>query len=247
MTQPQPLGADRHLAHRIDVAESRQGAHLVAQRFAPHGAEVHVEVGGVDAPHQLAGIDGVLLHRRQVEVDPYFQRVDAVQVDAGHAADPLQRAADAAVEQVPRLGEVALGRDAALEHAAAAVRVRLDPDVPDALRQARARPLHRLADLHHLQLGVDVPVELRLDAGLAAVGPAEDPLDVRDGGDLLLDRTHHLAQPLQRVAAGVGDEDVDLRLVDDRHEAERQEGDGDRAEDRQADEQHDGGDRAVER
>jgi hypothetical protein len=49
------------------------------------------------------------------------------------------------------------------------------------------------------------------------------------------------------MAAWEGYEDVDLRLLHDRHEAERQEEDGDGAENGQADQQHYRGHRFVER
>ena len=48
------------------------------------------------------------------------------------------------------------------------------------------------------------------------------------------------------MAAGKRDVDVDLRGVNDRHEAERQLGDRHRAEHGQADKQHHGGDGTIE-
>ena len=78
------------------------------------------------------------------------------------------------------------------------------------------------------------------------LGVSVDALDVGDGGDLVLDRLDDLAQALQRMAAGERHLDVDLGLVDDRHEVQRQQEEGHRAQHDQAEEQHQRRHRTVE-
>ena len=167
VAQTQTGGPDGQLADRLDVAEARQRAHVVAQHVAAHRAEVHVEVGRVDPADHVADVDPVPRAARPGRdrcAPPADRRRRA---DPGHAADPLQRLADAPVEQVPRLGQVALRGDASAEDLGPGpVGVPLDADVADPRRQERPRTLDGLAHLQQLDVDVHAPVELHLDAGV---------------------------------------------------------------------------------
>jgi hypothetical protein len=244
----QAFVADREVAYRLDVAETCEGPNVVAQQVSADRAEIHVEIGGVDAFDQVPDAHAVLDDCVQIDLDPDLLRLDTVQLDACHPADTLQGPANPAIEQLPGLGKISLGRDPAPEHLGARpAGISLDPDVADALGQPRTGSLHRVANLHLLEIDVRRPLELGLDDCESRPRKAEDPLDPRNRRDLLLDRSDDLAQALERVAAGKRDADVDLGFLHHRHEAQGKVEQGDRAEDRDTDQQHQRRDGSIQR
>jgi len=177
----------------------------------------------------------------EIEIDADLLLLDPVEVDPSDALDAFQRSADAPVEEVPGLGEVAFGRDPPRQHlGAAAVGVAADRDVADGVREEGTGAVDGFAHLHLFDVDIDAPVEQDLYPRRPRSGVGQDAFDVRDGGDLLLYRLHHLAQGLERVGARERDLDIDLRFVDHRHEVERQQKDRHRPHHGQAEEQHQG-------
>ena len=250
----------RHVADR-EPAGQRQGrdlrggveaaerAHLVAQRLGLDGADVEVEVGVLERRHQLARLDAVAAHRRGIDRHPQLARLDAAEVDRGDALDALERPLDVAVEQLPRLGEVALGRDACLEDRAVG-RTALEGavgDAADVLGQPRHGALGRFAHLELLEVDVGVPVELGAYLRLPRAGRRGEALEPGDGGNLLLERLHDLAQVLERMTARVLDLDEHHRRRHGGHEVERQLEHRDGPEHHQRQEQHQRRHRPVER
>ena len=95
------------------------------------------------------------------ELDLHLRRLDAVELDLGDAGHAAQRIGDVAVEQLVVARQVAVGRDAALEHRDVGRAEAVDLDLVDVDRQVVADAVELLARLDAQRPDVLAPVELR--------------------------------------------------------------------------------------
>ncbi len=235
------------VADVVDGAELADRPHQEALRAARDLARADREVRAFERVAQARDVDAVGGDAHRVDEDAQLEGLDALERDARHAVEALERLLQVAVERVVLPRQVLLARDPDRHDPVVPGGEHLRQDPVGARRELVADRFELGADLEPDCGRVPVPLEEDDELGAGLGGGGADLLDARERRDRLLGGARDELLDLLGRRAGVGDRDLDAREADVREQLERQQAHRDDADQRERDEGHQRRDRPPER
>ena len=240
-------GIDRQVAQLLQLLQLATRLHPQAPAVLGDLPGRHREIGRLQALHQFIERHPVRAQAVLVQGHQHFLAGHPLDLDPGHARQPLQPLLDAALDQVGARGQVLLAGQAQAHRLAVGGAPALHVVAAEIVRELVAHCVDALARLRGGDGDVPAPIaEFDLDGRALGGGARVHRADPGQGRQRLLHRPQQVAFDLLGGGAGIREIDEEERDRRLRLGLQRQPERGDQADHHHRHEQHDGGDRATD-